>query len=117
MDSLREAFDPDIVWIVPTSTGFGGPYQGFDAVMGFFGEVQDAWTELHVHPDEILAAGEDCGVAIGRHRGRLVNGAAVELPFVHVWTLRDGRATGFQEYTHGGIVLHALGLVSDAATV
>jgi ketosteroid isomerase-like protein len=117
VETLQSLFDPEIEWSIPTTLGYDTPYRGIAAVMGFFGEIQKLWDELHVEPEEILALGDDRVLALGTHHGRVVNGGSVDLPFAHLWTLRDGRATRFFEYTDGAVILQAQGLVSSAAAV
>src|SRR5262249_39675071 len=103
-EALMAAFDPEIEWNIPSSAGLGPQYRGIEAVTAFFGEISKVWDELHVEPDEILAIGDDRVLALGTHRGRVVGGGSVELPFAHLWTLRGGRATRFFEYTDAGMV-------------
>ncbi len=114
---LTEIFDPEIEWTVTDAVGLEPHYRGIDAVMGFFGDISKVWAELHVEPDEYHALGEDRVLALGVHRGRVANGRAVELPFAHVWKLRDGRATSFMEYTDAAQILRAQGAIAQPATV
>jgi ketosteroid isomerase-like protein len=39
MDTLRELFDPQIVWHFPGRSPLAGDHRGADAVLGFFGRT------------------------------------------------------------------------------
>jgi ketosteroid isomerase-like protein len=52
MDTLRELFDPEIVWHFPGRSPLAGDHRGPDAVLGFFGRTMELTTgtfraELH----------------------------------------------------------------------
>ena len=116
MPALAEVFDPAIEWHVSDTTGFDSTYRGADAVFGFFGSLQDLWAELHVEPEEIVVIDEDRVLVLGHHRGRVLDGDSVDIPFAHLWTLRSGRAVRFFEYADTGLVLIAQGAVGQPAT-
>ena len=42
------------------------------------------------------------------------SGRPLDVPFVHVWTVRDGTLCRFQDYTDTAKVLHALGAIAPA---
>ena len=45
-------------------------------------------------------AEDDKVVAIGRYTAEHgETGKSMDIPFVHVWTVKDGRITAFQQYT------------------
>ena len=46
---------------------------------------------------------------LGTHRARTVGGTAVELTFVHVGTLSEGKATRFTEYFDASPLVPELG--------
>jgi ketosteroid isomerase-like protein len=117
MAMLLEIFDPEIEWTITDALGLEPHYHGVDAVMGFFGDIPTVWAELHVEPDEYHALGDDRVLALGVHHGRVANGRSVDLPFAHVWTLRNGRATKFMEYTDAAQILRAQGALVRPATV
>ena len=41
MDTLRELFDPGIVWHFPGRSPLAGDHRGVDAVLGFFGRTME----------------------------------------------------------------------------
>lgn len=89
-------FDQDIVWQSPDTVRNGGTYKGPDEVLGFFMKLPEDFQELEVDAQQFVEQG-DTVVVLGRHVGTAANGD-FDIPFVHVWTLRDGKATSFTEY-------------------
>jgi ketosteroid isomerase-like protein len=92
--------DPEIEWHQAQGLPHGGLYRGRDEVSRNVFEPLDAewWSEFSAVPDEFLDAGEQV-VALGRYRGTAKGtGKFLDVPFVHVWTLRDGRATRFRQF-------------------
>ena len=76
------------------------PYIGPQAVLeGVFMRLGMQWDHFTVTPDRILGAG-DSVVVQGHYTGTYrKSGKKVRAQMVHVWDLRDGKATKFQQYT------------------
>jgi ketosteroid isomerase-like protein/predicted ester cyclase len=98
----------DLVWSTPEGIGFGGVYSGPQGAGEFFTKLPQNFTELSVQPREYIDAG-DTVVVQGRHRGRTVAGRSFDVPWIHVWTFRNGRATSFVELMDSAPVALALG--------
>jgi ketosteroid isomerase-like protein len=90
------AFDPGIAWHSPDTVPFGGTFKGHDEVVGFFSALPDTYQELDVKPRQFVEQG-DTVVVIGDLVGKAANGS-FDVPFAHVWTFQDGKATDFFEY-------------------
>ena len=61
-------------------------YKGRNAMLsGFFGELEERYSEWQVHVDRMIDGGNDVTV-MGRYQVKVKNGPAATLPFVHVWT-------------------------------
>ena len=84
----------DIAWHIPGRNPLAGDYVGTEAVLGFFAQLQERsggsfGLELHdvlASDDHVVALVTETG-----HRGdKSLNENAV-----HVWHLRDGKATEF----------------------
>ena len=90
-------FDQDIVWYSPDSVRNGGTYKGPDEVLRFFSGLPDTYAEIVVTPTQFVEEG-DTVVVLGRHSGKGHGGRSFDEPFVHVWTLEDGKATTFVEH-------------------
>jgi SnoaL-like domain len=74
MDTLRELFDPQIVWHFPGRSPLAGDHRGVDAVLGFFGRTMELTAgtfraELHdVVADDLHSVGMH--LATGEREGR-----------------------------------------------
>jgi len=56
------------------------------------------WSEFSATPDQFLDAGSEI-VVLGRYRGVAKGtGKLLDVPFVHVWTVADGKATRFRQF-------------------
>lgn len=96
------AMDDKIQWM--EAEGFiyaaGNPYIGPGAVAsGVFQRIMTDADNFAVTPSTFIGEG-DTVVAQGRYTGRMrATGIAVNAQFAHVWRLRDGKITNFQQYT------------------
>ena len=106
---LMEILDPHVVLEVPEGfPGGGGTYRGLkayteDFLYGLYGTF-DAQFPVR----EYLDAGENV-IAIGRQTGRAIEtGAEIDVPFVHVWTVRGGRLVRGQLFTDTACLCQAL---------
>jgi ketosteroid isomerase-like protein len=100
LDAVLADLDPEIEWHQAQGLPHGGLYHGRDEVRRNVFEPLDAewWSEFSALPDEILDAGDEL-VVLGRYRGTAKGtGKRLDVPFVHVWTLRDERATRFRQF-------------------
>jgi ketosteroid isomerase-like protein len=111
--AVLELFDDAIDWYAPDTIRFGGRFHGRDGVAGFFSTLPENYAELRVEPS-LFVDRADTVVAIGTHRGRSAAGVAFEIPFVHVWTFSNGKATSFTESFDTVKMNAALGLVAQA---
>ncbi|HEY8745650.1 MAG TPA: nuclear transport factor 2 family protein, partial [Chloroflexota bacterium] len=80
-------------------------------VKNVFAALPAAWDNFSIVPEEFLGSGERIAVvgrctATARETGR-----SLDVPFVHVWTVRDGTLCRFQDYTDTAQVLRALGAI------
>lgn len=78
----------------------GSPYVGPDAIVsGVFMRLGGEWDGFAAVPEEFLDAG-DTVVVLGRYKGAYkATGKTLDAQMVHVWRVRDGKATHFQQYT------------------
>ena len=107
-------FDSSIHWYAPDTVRFGGHYDGPDQVGGFFSKLPENYAELHVDPSAFIDRA-DTVVVVGRHTGRTVADVMFDIPWVHVWTLSNGKATSFTEYFDTVKMNAALGVVAQSS--
>lgn len=113
--ALVGMMNPAIEWHEPGLRGYPPP--GGDRVhLGPKSVVNDvlaaipgAWDAFRALPEEFLGNGERVAVVGHFSASAKESGRALEAPFVHVWTVRDGALCRFQDYTDTAKVLHALG--------
>jgi len=100
MEGVLGDMDPDIEWHQAQGLPHGGYYRGLDEVRANIFDPLDEewWDDFTADPDEFLDAGDQV-VVIGRYRGvGKHTGKRLDVPFVHVWTLRDEKAIRFRQF-------------------
>jgi uncharacterized protein len=100
LDAVLADMHPEIEWHQAQGLPHGGLYHGVDEVRRNVFEPLDAswWSEFSATPDQFLDAGPEI-VVLGRYRGvAKVTGKLLDVPFVHVWTVADGKATRFRQF-------------------
>ena len=91
------AFDAAITWHVPGHSPLSGDYRGHDQIGGFFQrtmELSGGAFSIDVHN---VLADDDLVVVLATVNAQR-NGVAASFPEVHVWRLKNGKATEFCEY-------------------
>jgi uncharacterized protein len=100
LDGVLGDLDPGIEWHQAQGLPHGGTYHGVDEVRkNIFDPLDEEWwDEFSAVPTEFLdAAGEV--VVLGRYRGRAKGtGKQLDVPFVHVWTVRGEKAVRFRQF-------------------
>ena len=97
LDSLSE----DVQWVTAEVEGVptGGTRRGREQVGQFFATLSDGQEARQLEIREYVAQG-DRVVALGHYAWRVrATGKVWESDFAHVLSVRDGKVTGFQEYT------------------
>jgi uncharacterized protein len=96
------AMSPDIKW----HQAEGNPYRpsgeawvGPDAVLNnLFMRLGSEWNGFAVHPRAFHGAG-DSVIVEGRYSGTYnPTGKSMDTQFCHVWDVKDGKVTRFQQY-------------------
>ncbi len=100
MDAVLADMHPDIEWHQAQGLPHGGFYRGIEEVRHHIFDPldRDWWKEFVVEPEEFVESGDQV-VVIGRYRG-VAKGTEklLDVPFVHVWTFRDGLAVRFRQF-------------------
>ncbi len=104
--ALVERLTPDVEWTWhgPASVPFAGTFRGRDGVVEFLGRV-GAHVEIRAFEPHTMLPGEDHVLVLGREvEGPRGSDRTYDLPFAHVYRLRDGR-------------VHRVDIFLDAAAV
>ena len=100
LDGVLADMHPEIEWHQAQGLPHGGRYNGVVEVRrNIFDPLDEEWwDEFSAAPEEFLDAGNEV-VVIGRYRG-IAKGTGKELdvPFVHVWTVREEKAVRFRQF-------------------
>jgi ketosteroid isomerase-like protein len=100
---------PHVVYDLPEGMPVGaGHFEGLlDVTERFLTSFYEAFDVRFV-AEEFVSSGEHV-VAIGRIEGTTRKTAVpVEVPFVHVWTVREGRLQRLRGFTDTAVLAHAL---------
>jgi uncharacterized protein len=104
--TVLAALDPNIEWGEPQASGLydAGLHQGAQAVAEeIIAPVATYYEEFAVVPQEFVDAGDRVFV-LGEFRGKgKVSGTPFVAPFVHIFTLRNGKVTHFRNFTDTGL--------------
>jgi ketosteroid isomerase-like protein len=110
LDAVVADMDPEIEWHQAQGLPHGGLYHGLDEVRRNIFDPLDGewWDEFTADPDEFLDAGSEV-VVVGRYRG-IAKGTRKQLdvPFVHIWTVRGDKAIRFRQFLDTAGWVHAL---------
>jgi ketosteroid isomerase-like protein len=102
LQAVRDKMAPDIEWYEAENFPYedGNPYLGPDAILdGVYARLTGEWDGFAEDVRAVLDAGEKV-VTIGYYSGTYIpTGKSVLAQFVHVWTVRDGIVTAFDQYT------------------
>jgi len=90
-------FAEDILWHIPGRGPLSRDYRGHAEVLGFFQHFMElSHGTFRIQIDDILAKGDRVVVLCTESAQR--GGRSWSSPQVHVWTVKDGRATVFCQY-------------------
>jgi len=95
--SVFAAFDAGMTWHVPGHSPLSGDYTGHDQIGGFFQrtmELSKGAFRIDVH--NVLAEDDLVVVLVTVNAER--NGLSASFPEIHVWRMKNGKATDFREY-------------------
>ena len=113
IESVLAAFAPDIEWREADGHPYqpdGEPWVGVDAVRAnLFDNLESEWDGFRVSTGEFPDAG-DTVVVECRYTGvHNTTGKRLDAQACHVWKLRDGKVTGFQQYVDTAHLFDVMG--------
>jgi hypothetical protein len=100
---------PDMEWNEAAGHPYGGRYVGQEAIVsGIFARLGADWEDFTATIDRYVAQG-DTVVVLGTYGGRCrPTGKSVEIPFAHVWTVRDGKVASLHQHTDTALFCDAM---------
>jgi uncharacterized protein len=85
-------------WHEAEGMPYGGRYRGAGEVFeNVFSRIAADVQNFSARPDELLPAGDDRVLAVGRYRGQGRHGD-LDIAFAHLWTVLDGEIVKFVQY-------------------
>ena len=100
--TILNHLDPQVEWNNegPAAIPFAGIQHGREAVAkNFFTAIGDTMDEITLTMEPFAAQGDNV-VTAGRYQARVKpTGKRVDVPLVHLWTIRNGRVVRYQNLT------------------
>jgi len=108
-EALRGLQAPHVVYELPEGMPVGcGHFDGLQDVLERF--LTSFYSQLDVHfiAEEFISAGEQV-VALGHIQGNTrKSNVPINVPFAHVWTVRDGYLQRLRAFTDTAVLARAL---------
>ena len=96
-------------WHEAAGMPYGGVHRGPQEILGnVLGPISQDVQDFSAKPDEIHAVGDDRVLSLGRYRGKGSAGE-VDVPYAHLWTVRDGALVKFVQYADTKLFRDAVG--------
>ena len=108
MDAISDGLHPNVIATPLEGWPEQGPFSGREAVMGWYGQVREAWDIDAVEPISLVEAG-DRVIARVRWHGT-GQGPESTMEFTCVYTLRKGRVVYVEFFWDHAEALETLGL-------
>jgi ketosteroid isomerase-like protein len=111
IEGILGYLDPDVEWRNPADSPVARVFVGHEGVVEWQRLSDEVWDQTRLEPVRIdeLADGRILVVIRFRFRAR-DHQIDMEVPFVHLITFRDGKATALSMYTSEAAALQAAGL-------
>lgn len=102
----------DIVWNEAQGNPYAdkNPYVGPDAILtGLFARLGGDWENFTATPTEFIVS-DDVVVVFGQYTGRYkATDTSMSAPFVHRYSVKDGKIATMQQYTDTAAHVEAMG--------
>jgi uncharacterized protein len=109
IQELLDQMSDDVSWQLPEIEGvpLAGKRTGRDGVSDFFATLARDQDVVEFELREFVAQGDKV-VSLGHYQWRVkANGREYASDFVHIFTVRDGKITGFREHFDTAVVAAA----------
>ena len=116
METVPTLLADDVSWSEAEGSPLaaGNPYVGFAAMgEGVFGPLNGTFADFAGAPQQFTTEGNRV-VVEGRYTGtHRESGEALDAPFVHVFTVEDGKIVSFQQYTDTWQFRRLMGMLEE----
>ena len=108
-EALRGLQSPHVIYDLPEGMPIGsGHFEGLQDVLERFLTSFYGAFDVRFAAEEFIATG-DTVVALGRIEGKTRKGGVpIDVPFAHVWTVREGYLQRLRAFTDTAVLAHAL---------
>lgn len=109
LDAMMAPITDATVWIEMAGFPYAGTYVGRDAIIaGVFKRIGAEWQGYDFKLERLID-GDATIVGIGTYSGIYKKtGKQMQARVVHVWDVRDGKVTRFEQFTDTKLVAQAL---------
>lgn len=112
MEKVTSVMAADIVWNEAQGNPYAdlNPYRGPEGILtGLFARLGGEWDGFSATPNEFVVEGGRV-IVFGRYGGtHIASGRTQDVPFVHSWTVIDGKIKSFQQYTDTAQLVSIMG--------
>jgi ketosteroid isomerase-like protein len=104
-----EIISPDLVWDVTPGFPSSGIYHGWESVgRDFFGSITPSYESFYAQGEQFYADDESHVFVYGHYHATPKGGQEVQVRFIHLWTVRDGKLAHMQQAADSYILRQAL---------
>ena len=117
IDGLMAELDEQIQWVTPgpAELATSGRRSGHQQVGEFFNALNETFDIQRFEPREFITHGDRVIVLGSETTGVRATGKVIELDWVHVFTVRNGKVVAFQDFFDTAAVVAAMTAASAAA--
>ena len=107
--TIMQSLDPDVVFEAegPAVLPYSGIHHGLEGAAKYFGGIRDSMDEVVLDIRPFAAEGDNVAMS-GRYRARVIStGQHIDVPIVHLFTIRKGKVVRYQNLSDTGAVVAA----------
>jgi ketosteroid isomerase-like protein len=105
-----EIMSPHLVWDITPGFPCSGVYHGWDSVArDFFGRLMPEYESFYAAAEQFYADDEDHVFVVGHYHPTPKGGQEMQVRFIHLWTIRDGKLAHLQQAADSYLLRQALG--------
>ncbi len=109
-----ELMDPLVLFVMGEGLPDAGQYLGVGQLAEYMRGFLEPWARLTIEAEEIIPAGDSLFAAVVQRGVGEGSGAATELRYFHVWSLRADKVIRLETFRDRSVALAAAGLLDSA---